>query len=49
VSRWSRAEKRALVAVVRAKAACSEAGYMELFARHPKLAAALFGKPVLAR
>src|SRR5471032_418681 len=40
LSRWSRAEKRALVAVVRAKGARSEAGYIEIFARHPKLAAA---------
>jgi hypothetical protein len=49
VARWSRADKRALVALVRAKGGQSEARYLELFAAHPRLAAALSGKAVPAR
>lgn len=43
VSRWTRAEKRALVQVVRAKGARSESDFVALFTAHPKLKRALFG------
>ena len=45
LSRWSAAEKRALVHVVRAKGACREGDFVALFAAHPKLESALFGTP----
>lgn len=41
VGRWSRAEKRALAAVVRAKGGRRESGFVALFDRHAKLRAAL--------
>ena len=44
LARWPRAEKRALVAVVRAKAAASELDYIDLFNAHPRLARLLLGQ-----
>jgi len=43
ISGWSRAEKRALVQVVRAKGARRESDFVALFAAHPKLGRTLFG------
>ena len=43
VMRWSPAERRALGDVVRAKGARRETTFVEQFAKHPKLARALFG------
>ncbi len=43
IARWSPAERRALAAIVRAKGARRETEFVEKFARHPKLAKALFG------
>lgn len=43
LSRWSAAERRALADIVRAKGARHETAFVEQFARHPKLARALFG------
>ncbi|MBI4290717.1 MAG: hypothetical protein HY661_04470 [Betaproteobacteria bacterium] len=42
ISGWSRAEKRALVQVVRAKGARCESDFVARFAAHPKLERALF-------
>lgn len=46
LARWSRAERRALVEVVRAKAARSELDYIDRFNAHPRLARALLGQIV---
>jgi hypothetical protein len=43
VSRWSRAERRALAPIVLAKAGRRESDYLALFAAHPKLQQALLG------
>lgn len=43
LSRWSAAEKRALVRIVRAKGGRRESDFVALFAAHPKLERALFG------
>ena len=43
--RWSAAEKRAMVHVIRAKGARREGDFVELFAAHPKLEQALFSAP----
>jgi len=43
--RWSAAEKRALVHVIRAKGGRREADFVALFAAHPKLERALFSAP----
>ena len=45
LSRWSDAEKRAMVHVIRAKGARREGDFVELFAAHPKLEQALFSAP----
>jgi len=45
LSRWSAAEKRAMVHVIRAKGARREGEFVALFAAHPKLESALFGTP----
>ncbi|OGA19673.1 MAG: hypothetical protein A3H32_05540 [Betaproteobacteria bacterium RIFCSPLOWO2_02_FULL_63_19] len=42
LSRWSAAEKRALVRIVRAKGGRRESDFVALFAAHPKLERALF-------
>jgi len=42
LQRWSAAEKRALVRVVRAKGGRRESDFVALFAAHPKLEQALF-------
>jgi len=44
LGRWSRADKRALVEVVRAKAGASEFDYLRGFNAHPRLARALLGQ-----
>ena len=44
ISRWSRAERRELARVIRAKGGRDESEYIERFAAHPKLERALFGK-----
>jgi len=44
LTRWSGAEKRALVELVRAKAARSEFDYIRRFNAHPRLARALLGQ-----
>lgn len=44
VSRWSRAERRALARVIRAKGGRDEGEFVARFAAHPKLERALFGK-----
>ncbi|MBE0625698.1 MAG: hypothetical protein IH606_12895 [Burkholderiales bacterium] len=44
VSRWSLAERRALVRVIRAKGGRDEAEFLARFAAHSKLERALFGK-----
>lgn len=46
LARWSSAEKRALIEVVRAKAAKSEFDYIRRFNAHPRLARALLGQIV---
>lgn len=45
LSRWSAAEKRALVHVIRAKGGHREGDFVALFGAHRKLAAALFSAP----
>jgi hypothetical protein len=45
LSRWSAAEKRAMVHVIRAKGARREGDFVALFAAHPKLEQALFSAP----
>jgi len=45
ISRWTLAEKRALVHVIRAKGGPRDADCVALFAAHPKLGQALFGGP----
>jgi hypothetical protein len=45
LARWSAAEKRALVHVVRAKGGRREGDFVELFAAHPRLARSLFSAP----
>lgn len=45
VSRWSSAQKRALVHVIRAKGGRRESDYIELFGAHPKLRRSLFSAP----
>ncbi len=45
ISRWTPAEKRALVRVIRAKGGPRDADCVALFAAHPKLESALFGGP----
>ncbi len=42
MSRWSAAEKRALIHVVRAKGARRESDFIALFAAHPRLSGGLF-------
>ena len=44
VSRWSRAERRALAQVIRAKGGRDESEFIARFAAHPKLERALLGK-----
>lgn len=44
VRRWRRAEKRALVDIIRAKGARSELVFLQRFARHARLARALLGQ-----
>ncbi len=44
LARWPRAEKRALVEIVRAKAARSEFDYIRRFNAHPRLARLLLGQ-----
>ena len=44
LQRWSAAEKRALVHVIRAKGGRREGDFVVLFAAHPKLERALFGE-----
>ncbi|MDX1377049.1 MAG: hypothetical protein R3357_15895, partial [Burkholderiales bacterium] len=46
LARWPRAERRALVDIVRAKAARSELDYLERLNAHPRLARALLGQIV---
>jgi len=41
VDRWADDERRALVALIRAKGARSERGYVDRFLAHPRLEAAL--------
>ncbi len=41
LARWSTADKRALVAVIKAKGGRRESDYVRLFARHRKLGQAL--------
>ena len=43
-SRWSPADKRALIDTIRAKGGASELDYIRRFAAHPRLALALFEK-----
>lgn len=43
LSRWSAAEKRTMVHVIRAKGAPREGDFVALFAAHPKLESTLFG------
>lgn len=45
LSRWSAAEKRAMVNIIRAKGARREGDFVALFAAHPKLEQALFSAP----
>jgi len=45
ISRWTLAEKRALVHVIRAKGGRRDADCVALFAAHPRLGPALFGDP----
>jgi hypothetical protein len=45
VARWSSAEKRTLVHVIRAKGGRRESDYVALFGGHPKLERALFSAP----
>ena len=45
LSRWSAAENRAMVHVIRAKGARREGEFVALFAAHPKLEQALFSAP----
>jgi hypothetical protein len=40
LDQWTRAEKRALAAIVQAKQSAPESGYLRLMQRHPKLRAA---------
>jgi len=44
IARWPRADKRALIEIVRAKAAASEYDYIRRFNAHPRLARALLGQ-----
>ncbi|MCA1817319.1 MAG: hypothetical protein LC746_13170, partial [Acidobacteria bacterium] len=41
LARWTREEKRAVVAIVRAKAGRSELGYLRLLRRHARLRRAI--------
>ena len=45
LTRWSVAEKRDLVRIVRAKGGRQESDFVALFAAHRKLEQALFGAP----
>jgi len=45
VSRWSRADRRALVGVVRAKGGVRESDFVARFIAHPRLGRALLGEP----
>ena len=49
VSRWSRAERRALARVIRAKGGRDENEFIARFAAHPKLERALFGPPAVRK
>ena len=44
LQRWSAAEKRTLIRVIRAKGGCREGDFVALFAAHPKLERALLGE-----
>ena len=41
MAQWSRAERRALVKVIRAKGGAHEADYLEHFHAHPRLSRAI--------
>lgn len=49
VSRWSRAERRALARVIRAKGGRDENEFIARFAAHPKLERALFGPSMVSK